>query len=530
MPSARPPWLLALAAFLLPLGFAAFTGHMWEDYLITLRASRNLVEGHGLVFTVGERLHTYTSPLGVLLPALCTWIAGVGREAAALWLFRLVSAAALAGAAVLAWRRASSLGLGPLGRVAALGLILADAKLTDFSVNGMETALLVYFLLLLWSELESPQPPRASRLGLALAGLMWTRPDAFILAGALLVAHLCFRSRPTAEIPVRPAWGNLGRGAVLGVLLYVPWLLWAWWYYGSPIPHTIVAKSAYLPPLQLASLWRVPWGVLTGEALLVDLYLPSYWIYGGWPAGLVKLAHGLTVIAAFGWLIPQWPAAGRRLSLALFLGMFYLCSIILFPWYVPPWSVLASLALAFALDAFYTSRWVSARASLKTACRLAVALLLCAQAAMWIGTAWQMRIQQNIVETGVRRRVGEWLKEHAQPGDTVFLEPLGYIGYYSNLKTYDIPGLSSREVVEAVKGGAHSYAALIGHFHPTWVVLRPPEAARAEFVQRPVLDDYEIVKRWDAVPALDQITLLPGRPWNEVEAQYLVYHRKAAGR
>jgi hypothetical protein len=156
------------------------------------------------------------------------------------------------------------------------------------------------------------------------------------------------------------------------------------------------------------------------------------------------------------------------------------------------------------------------------ACTLVVTL----QAGLWVASAWQMRVQQTVVENGARRPVGEWLRQHAAPGDTVFLEPLGYIGYFSRLKTYDIPGLSSPEVVAAVRGGARSYAALIAKLQPTWVVLRPVEAARAEFSQRPVLNDYELVQSWDALPQLNAIAILPGRPWNEFEARYLLFRRK----
>ena len=50
--------------------WAIYTNHTWEDYYITYRASKNLATGHGLTFTQGERVHSFTSPLGVLLPAL----------------------------------------------------------------------------------------------------------------------------------------------------------------------------------------------------------------------------------------------------------------------------------------------------------------------------------------------------------------------------------------------------------------------------------------------------------------------------
>lgn len=523
---ARIRWLVVALAFLLPLGFAAFTGHAWEDYFITLRASRNLVEGHGLVFQPGERVHTFTSPLGVLIPALCTALAGPGEEVRALWFFRIFSAALLAASARLIWRRADTLRLGALGRTVLFGLLLADAKLTDFATNGMETAILVFFMLLLWTELEAPAGPRIRWLGSALGGLMWTRPDAFVLAGALIAPHLLFR-RPAEGSSAFP-WRQLWRGALLGGLIYLPWIAWAWWYYGSPIPNTIIAKSAFAPVIHLTDMLLVPWRVLTGQRLGGDLFMPAYAVFGGWPVQLYGFARILTVIAAFAWLVPQLPAAGRRASLAVLLGAFYLCAITAFPWYIPPWTVLASIAVAFVFDAAYASASAVRRPAIRAAARIAGALTVLMAAATFAATAWQMRVQQRVVETGVRRDIGEWLRAHAAPSDTVFLEPLGYIGYFSGLRMYDFPGLSSPDVVRTVREGARSYTEVIARLQPQWIVLRPYEMIRDEFVDRPVLRDYQLVKSWSARPQLDAIRFLPGRRWCEFESQYLLFQRKPA--
>lgn len=517
--------MIALAAGL-PLLFAAFTQHAWEDYFITLRASRNLVEGNGLVFNAGQRLHTFTSPLGVLLPALCTWLAGPQREELALWLFRFISVGFLGAAAWLVWRRAETLRLGVVGRVTLFGLLFTESKLIDFSINGMETALLVFFVLLLWSELESTTPPRIRILALAVAGLMWTRPDAFVIGGALLLAHIALRERATVRQPV--PWKNLLVGIVAGGALYVPWFAWAWWYYGTPVPHTIIAKGAFTPPVQFTQLLLVPWQVLTGRSMLVDLFLPTYSVFGGWPSLLTHVAHALTGIAAFAWLARGLPLPARRASLALFIGMFYVCSILLFPWYVPPWTVLAVIALAFTSDAIYASAVTLGRRGIAASVRVGSLGLIALQLGVLGATAWQMRAEQQFVETDGRRRIGEWLKANAAPGDTVFLEPLGYIGYFSQLKTYDFPGLSSPEVVAAVKAGARRYADVIAHLRPAWVVLRPSEVARPEFSTTGVLRDYEVAQSWDKTAELDRIRFLPGRSWVEGEAQFVVFRRKPA--
>ena len=147
MSSVRPKWIVIALAALVPLAFAAFTQHAWEDYFITLRTSRNLVEGNGLVFTPGQRLHTFTSPLGVLVPALCKAIAGSANEGLTLWLFRLINAGLLAATAGLVWRRFDTLRVGAVGRFTFFGLLLADSKLMDFSMSSYTITSQIYFLL-----------------------------------------------------------------------------------------------------------------------------------------------------------------------------------------------------------------------------------------------------------------------------------------------------------------------------------------------------------------------------------------------
>lgn len=522
-----PPWIAAGVAFALALAFAWFTNHAWEDYYITLRASLNLVEGHGLVFNPGEKLHTFTSPLGVLVPALCTALTGgAGHEAAALWLFRVFNATLLALAAVLVWRRCATLGVGHFARGAAFALIFADAKLVDFSINGMETAVLVFFLLLLWSELEAPGGPRAGVIAAACAGLMWTRPDAVVLGAAVILPHVLFRRR--ADGSARVPWLPLLRGLLLGGLLYVPWFAWAWWYYGTPVPHTIIAKAAVTSSVSWSDFLLTPWHTLLGDSKLLDVFLPAYWIYGGWPRLLLAVAHALAVVASFAWLAPGLTPVTRRLSFAVFLGQFYLGAIILFPWYSPPWTALAALTVALVVDQVLQAARTGVRPWLAAPVRIAAALAVVVQVGVFLGVAWQMRVQQRLIEDGGRREIGEFLRAHATPGDTVFLEPLGYIGYFSQLKIYDYPGLSSPEVVRAMRGGAHRFTELIDRLHPTWLVLRPNEIADPRLPENAALRDYEVVRLWDAREALNAVRLLPGRAWIEHDVCFVVLRRKAS--
>ena len=512
-------------AFALPLAFACYTNHIWEDYFITLRSSRNLVEGHGLVFNPGEHLQTYTSPLGVLVPAFCYWLAGDLHETATIWIFRLINSALLAGAAALVWDTLVRLRIGTLARTLFFGLILADGKLADFSTNGMETAMLVFFVVLLWSELTRPEGFRLGMLALACAGLEWTRPDAFIIGLALILPHLIFRSVPSGMLLTLK---RLLQAGALAVSLYLPWFFWTWWYYGTPIPHTIVAKSQFTLPFHFSELLLIPWHTLRGDSLLVDLFLPAYWTFGGWPALLRYFSQGLVLVAAFAWAVPLLPAVARRASLTVFLGMFYVCSIILYPWYTPPWTVLAALAVSLTVDTLAGFAAASRRKWMLPTLRVAILTAIVLQVGMLAATAWEMKIQQTIIEDQVRRDIGHWLHEQAKPADTVFLEPLGYIGYFSGLKAYDVPGLSSPEVVAVVRSGHRRVSEIIAQVRPVWLVVRPYEFADPALSENAALRNYERVRVWDVRPQLDAIGWLPGRQWMEYDAVFHVYHLKPA--
>lgn len=136
---------IGVVVFLVVMIFATCTQHGWEDYWITFRASKNLALGQGLVFTPGEHLHTFTSPLGVLLPAALSWITGNASDSLVFWLFRVVSAAALAAGVILIFQVLTNLKLKPMSCWFTLGIIALDTKIVDFTINGMETSLLFFF-------------------------------------------------------------------------------------------------------------------------------------------------------------------------------------------------------------------------------------------------------------------------------------------------------------------------------------------------------------------------------------------------
>ncbi|MDB6170141.1 MAG: hypothetical protein JWM88_3005 [Verrucomicrobia bacterium] len=527
--------------FLLALGcaaiFAVSTHHAWEDYYITYRSSRNLATGHGLVYNVGDRLHTFTSPLGVLLPAVARLLTLNTSDVGALWIFRGMSGLAFAGAAVLLFEAARRMRCGPAAALAATAWLCLDAKSVDFTINGMETGFMLLFLAYaLWAQFAPTPGRRWIHLGAAWGGLMWTRPDSFIYIGLIAVAAWLFNRPEDSGISRRELIVLLLRAAALCAVIYLPWFLTAWGYYGSPIPHTIVAKSSVSPHTgnlsgAFLALLRFPITVWDGASTIEATFLPSYYMAGGWPSAVVTIARILGSAAALVWLLPFVRSGSRMASFVFFGAHAYLSwfPYFPFPWYVPPTTLLACLALGGLVESAGGSRGFAGAGWRRVLARGAVALaaaFVALQAWTLGATARQVAEFQRIIENHNRRAIGEWLREHARPEDAVFLEPLGYIGYFSGLKTYDWPGLSSREVVNTHRKLGPQWSRIVMSLHPEWLVLRPPEIERMTAEMPDFFSTlYRPVREFDVREEVAHADI-HGRPLLAMDARFIVFRRQ----
>lgn len=531
--------------FVVALAFAAVTQHIWEDYWITFRASRNLASGHGLVYTPGERLHTFTSPLGTLIPAGLSYLTGNKNDQVVLWIYRVISATTLAAGLVLLLRVTSKLHQHRLATLLTMALVGLDAKVVDFTINGQETGLQVFFLALTIHGMFVSGARQWWRLGLGWAGLMWTRPDSCVYIAALGLSALIFR--PTdAAVPTRKEWWKVFlKAGLICTAVYLPWFAWAWSYYGSPIPHTVLAKDTNLSPLTpFGLLWELllfPFSLLARDANVVWVFMPTYSWGGGWPLTQQGVCAGLALVASLAWAIPLLRPTTRMFSLAFCLGLFFLSKVVrgVVPWYLPPAEILGYMTLGLLFDELlgFTKRipdlgW--SRGWFRHCGRvlsIVAITLMTGQAVVTVCMAREMAVQQEIIENGLRREIGLGLRENARsPNDTVFLEPLGYIGYYSQLKMLDWPGLSSKEVVETRRRlGPEKENQTYLELKPDWMVLRPFEARKVN----PMVDTthlrelYDLIKVFDASEKVAAIRWLPGRDYLKNDQTFLILRRKA---
>jgi len=500
------------------LVFAVCADHIWEDYFITVKHSINLCKGNGLTYHPGTRVHGFTSPLGVLLPAACYALTGTEAHRPALWLFRVFCIGAYAGGLYLLLRglQQSRQKRYSLAVFTVAVLYCLDPKLMMFTINGMETAFMLLFTAAAVWTLASGVSKHSVALGIAWAGMMWTRPDSFVYIGAMGLALVLFTRGPRKELLIA-----MSKAAAVCTAIYLPWFVWAWMYYGTPVPHTVTAKStAAFAFIELLKRMRMFPGRCCG------VFLPAYAEYGNWRPFLV-FAGLLGFVSSFYWLVPYGDLLGRRCSFVAFCGILYLTLIPrCFPWYYPTVHLLALPALAAAVSRLCSYALRSGSPTTMTrAVRGLVAGIVAAQIlVVWIAVpGTKAAFETN--EWGHRRKIGLWLKEHAAPGDRVFLECVGYIGFFSQLHMLDYPGLVSPEVVEARRNVGDNMAAAGMMLRPEWMVLRPQETVMFDVVRDGwLLHNYAPVKLFDN---REQLSRARGnRQISSYDAVFWVFQRR----
>ncbi len=134
-----------------------------------------------------------------------------------------------------------------------------------------------------------------------------------------------------------------------------------------------------------------------------------------------------------------------RLFIACFAAGFLIPCAYMFGGIIFPWYLWTSNWLCFSLICFAIVKGIFA---LKPRAFRAALLLL---ATGWIAmdtVQWLVSRNIGMQEYQYRAGVGRWLHIVAKPGDTLELEPAGYIPFYAGLRTYDEIGLVSPLVLD----------------------------------------------------------------------------------
>ena len=465
-----PAALVLLSALAVRLMWLAYTGHTAEDAFITFRFARQLSQGLGFTYNAGERVYGTTTPLFTLL--LSAWQL-VTRCDIVLGAHILGLAASMGSLVLLdAVLRREDISVG--ARLLALAVLSFSSKVLILDLQGMEMPLVVFLMIASWLAFRVGRPGLA---GLLAGCLLWTRFDLALWPVALALVELRSDSKRAVTL------------AAVAALTYLPWVVFAYLYFGSPIPHTVTAKQvahglsesaisghlttvlAYLSVLDLRFASQIPHLVAGGVTLGL----------AAWQAVRMRRSKAFRALSVFAAL----EFAGLVLLRATFQARY------LYPllWAV---LVLATLGAASLWQAAAPrGRWLARAAGL-----IGVAALLI-QAGLAAGRA---RATQRYRHEASLQAIGRWLAARGPEDATVLLEPLGYVGYYSGMHMVDEVGLVSPDVVSLKLRGVpvEEYFAV---YWPEYIVEHCDDAARFDGTQTSsgirFADDYTRVATFD---------------------------------
>jgi hypothetical protein len=294
----RAPALLAGLACLAAAADVLRRTWLSDDAFVSFRYVEQLLAGNGLVFNAGERVEGYTNFLWTMLlaggaalglpPTTLSLGLGVACFAATFALLLLASA-----------RLGRELQAAPRVVPVAGLAFLAHQDLRSFATGGLETML---FALLATALAVAVIEARGAR-GWLLAGALGTlaaltRPDGLLLyavAGAFALADAWRARRP-----------GLAAAAALPLLVvFAPYWVWRWRYYGWPFPNTYYAKSGDRSwwsqgGWYLGVYFACYWGVAVAAAVAAWRALRARGLAAGWTtrrAPLVVLALGGSYLA-----------------------------------------------------------------------------------------------------------------------------------------------------------------------------------------------------------------------------------------
>lgn len=374
-------FLLALAVTV-RIAFFLHTGHTAEDAYITFAFARNLTEGDGFTYNLGHPIYGTTTPLFALLMVpwmLISYEPALG--ATMLGLLAVIGGLFFMYRSLARWEHWTAL----IPLAVSLPLIAED-------MSGMETPFLFLFLAGAWWSYMKGNPLWT---GVFCGLLLWTRIDSVVFVAIMFFLYF---NRPNV------LW------FLAGLAIYLPWLVFAQFYFGSVLPFTVTAKI-------------VAYG--TGVENL--------------PMHFGRMVSYFTVpyLLAFIACLPYISKKYMPLVWFFVLETTFLCysGATFFDRYLYLPMVSSALLIGTAISNLPKPSW-------RTAGVVVFILLTFSRSDLEYFKSLQQNRNEHL------REIGMWLNKNTSTDTTLQLEPLGYMGFYADRFVYDEVGLVTPAVVE----------------------------------------------------------------------------------
>lgn len=515
---------VALLAVAVRFFFWYYTKRTWEDALITVQHAENAARGLGLNHApYGPRVHGFTSALSVLIPLLGEFV----HHGFGLPLLKFVSAICGGISVWLAMRICQRLGLAFSMSLLVGGYLAIEHQQILFGMAGMETQIAATVLLLSIYSLFDLRP---WLIGVSLALCVLARPD-FGFWVVLVLALLTWRCWKTRD------WRLLETVVLALLLICGPWLAFTTWYYGSPLPNTIVAKAWGFGDHWYAGLSAIGFvfKTLSRAHYIFAVLGPAYagngtgfsWFpfdHNGMISCVVLFFTAIGVVAALRSTMLPGVAIGGFLVIYSIYYVFLVGVVAL--WYCIPLAAICVLAAGIGLNT--TLKIIPRGAPQRIVGYGIAAAYLASLAVIMPATFKGEKNVQLYIEDGVRKQVGLYLAGVMRPDQTIGCEPLGYIGYYSRRVVIAYPGMCNLAVVRYVRQhpGHRSLWDMLEYFQPDYIAFRPLEYRRAlRKGYSWILSDYERVADI-RIPDDEKSQLL--FPTQNLDTEFLIFRRTTA--
>jgi hypothetical protein len=489
-PETRTEHLGTLQAALLALAVAACrflavrACPTYDDAFITYRYAEHLAAGHGLVFNVGAPWEPVLGTTTVLYSLVMALFAGLNLEIVRASLVFNVACDVVTALLLLGLLRSR-----PVAATVALLGLAALPQLVRISVGGMESPL---FLLCALAACVALQRGRPVAAGLLAAATCLVRPEGVLLAG-ILFAVLARRPRELVRYVVPVLAVGLIAAAVLTAV------------YGTPIPQSVLAKSAMQGKDPAAEKVQRFWTALQQSFLPTVYYLPALPLVAWGALRALREGGAVRLVSCFALAI----SASYLLARPHTWGWYY---------YVP----LAAWVLWLGLGAEHVFTWLRARVPAGTAGAAlrfgpqALAVLLTAAVGVAAARA------PSPIPDKVYAPLWAWA-ERASPdgGSRILASDIGAIGHRWKGTVLDSEGLTWPAAL-----GYRYPLAIIEATWPEYLMVVAERPRLRHLAERPdIMAHYEPIARFNAT-GQTRLDLRPEDVPMDWSQDYLIYGRK----
>ena len=446
--------LLALAARLIP------GARTIDDAYITFRYAHNILSGLGFVYNPGEQVLGTTTPLFTLLLSGIGALLG-GKEADFPQIAWVLNTLVDGITCYLLFFIGRKLGFLLAGLGAAFTWAVAPFSVT-FAIGGLETS--VYILLLVGTA-ACYLSEKYTWTAFFAALMLLTRPDALIYLGLLVLDRVLRWVKDFKDLKTAAQRAPSNRQLLAEILAFClpvgAWFSFAIFYFGSPLPHSITAKTMAYHLEPMSALVRLLQHYAT--PFMEHLVFGSAWVLWG------LLIYLFLAISGSLQAVRRIPSCWPFFAYPVFYFVTYaLANPLIFRWYLSPPLPAYMLAIligieqvisgfSWVLEKRFPSRGMPQSRAVLVSLRLLTVLFVILAPVGFSLHAWTWQPDHGLdrpapqmawyqLELLYRQAAGilqEEIALHPQQPITLAAGDVGVLGYFTHAKILDTVGLIS---------------------------------------------------------------------------------------